>query len=75
MLISKELLNVFNENLMLFFSGRTRIASKIAKEQIKNISHNEKQIHEMVNMVDVAVSLFTKVSLMNLENYLMKLGK
>ena len=60
MLLSKELLNVFNANLMLFFSGRTRIASKIAKEQIKNISHNEKQIHEMVNMVDIAVSLLYK---------------
>ena len=59
-ILEKKVLNKLNENFMLFFSGRTRIASSIAKEQIENISKNEKQIHQMVNMVDVSINLLLK---------------
>lgn len=56
-ILKEKKLNEFNENFLLFFTGTTRIASKIAKDQVENINRNEKQIHEMVNMVDTSINL------------------
>ena len=56
-LLKEKTLKEFNKNFLLFFTGKTRIASNIAKDQVKNISRNEKLLHEMVNMVDISVNL------------------
>ena len=56
-LLRKEILDKLNNNFLLFFSNKSRIASNIAKDQIENIGKNEKKINEMMNMVDIAIKL------------------
>lgn len=45
------------DNLMLFFTGFTRFASEIAKEQIANFKDRQSQLFRMKEMVDEAVNL------------------
>jgi D-glycero-alpha-D-manno-heptose-7-phosphate kinase len=45
---------MFNEHLMLFFTGFSRIASQVAKAQIDNIPRNSEQLVKMISMVDNA---------------------
>lgn len=44
-------------HLMLFFTGVTRIASDIAKDQIDNISKRQTELHRMHAMVDDAIRI------------------
>lgn len=44
-------------HLMLCFTGLSRIASKIAKSKIDNISKREKELHKMREMVDEGISI------------------
>ena len=44
-------------HLMLFFTGFSRTASEIAKEQIKNIPNKKNELNMMLEMVDEAISI------------------
>jgi D-glycero-alpha-D-manno-heptose-7-phosphate kinase len=55
--IKKEKYNLLQDNLLLFFTGFSRIASKIAEEQIKTTSTKEKELTTMHEMVDQAVDI------------------
>jgi D-glycero-alpha-D-manno-heptose-7-phosphate kinase len=48
-----------NNNLMLFFTGFSRISSDIAKSQVENIEKKQIELHRMRTMVDEAVGLLT----------------
>lgn len=51
-IISHERKQQLENNLLLFFTGYTRIASDIAKEQIKNTHNKLRELHEMASLVD-----------------------
>lgn len=55
--LSKERLQELQNHLMLFFTGFSRIASDIAKEQIEKILDNRKQLLAISEMVDEAISI------------------
>jgi len=55
--IPEERVKRLEGNLMLYFTGFSRMASKIAEHQIKNISKKEKELARMYQMVQQAVSL------------------
>ena len=46
--------------LMMFFTGRQRHASEIAKAQIDNTGRNEKALHEIMGMVPQAIEILEK---------------
>lgn len=46
-----------NGHLMLFFTGFTRIASEIAKDQIENLSNRANELRAMHAMVDEAIAI------------------
>lgn len=48
-----------NNNLMLFFTGFSRISSDIAKSQVQNIEKKQQELHRMRAMVDDAVDILT----------------
>jgi D-glycero-alpha-D-manno-heptose-7-phosphate kinase len=48
---------MLREHLMLFFTGLTRIASDIAKDQIDNISKRRTELLRMYAMVDEAIQI------------------
>jgi D-glycero-alpha-D-manno-heptose-7-phosphate kinase len=50
-------LNVFQDHLMLFFTGFSRNASDIAKEQIKNTVNIKYELRTMQEMVDHAIEI------------------
>ena len=43
------------DHLVLVFTGKQRYASEVAKEQVDNVERNEKLMHELVALVDLAV--------------------
>ena len=47
----------FNDHLMLFFTGFSRISSEIAKAHVVNMSKNADELHQMRAMVDDAVAV------------------
>lgn len=47
-----ERINQLNENLMLFFSGRSRYSGEIAKEQTQKLHANTKTLHKMKILAD-----------------------
>lgn len=47
----------FNDHLMLFFTGFSRISSDIAKAHVENMSKNATELHEMRAMVDEAIAI------------------
>ena len=53
-IISEKILNLFEKNFLLFFTGIHRISSIVAKEQIDNISKNHKVLLDMKQLVDEA---------------------
>jgi D-glycero-alpha-D-manno-heptose-7-phosphate kinase len=55
--ISVERKNLLNNHLMLFFTGFSRIASTIAKNQIENIKNNREQLLKMRSMVEDAKNI------------------
>ncbi|SEP97614.1 D-glycero-alpha-D-manno-heptose-7-phosphate kinase [Lachnospiraceae bacterium RM5] len=58
-IISKEKLENLNQNLMLFFTGFSRISSEIALEQKKATSNKTKELLEMKSLVDEAQKIIT----------------
>ena len=52
-------LDSFHNHLMLFFTGLSRDASKIAKEQIKNIGNKNAELKLMHEMVNEGVTILT----------------
>lgn len=58
-ILTGERLHNLENNFLLYFSGISRIASEIAKDQIQNISKNETNLHEMKNLVNEAYRILT----------------
>jgi|YelNatPaOPRAMG01_1025707.scaffolds.fasta_scaffold16699_4 D-glycero-alpha-D-manno-heptose-7-phosphate kinase len=60
LILKKERLEQLQNHLMLFFTGFSRIASKIAKEQIKNTPQKTKELTRIYQLVDEAVRILTE---------------
>lgn len=58
-ILGKEKLERFEGSLMLYYTGISRIASDIAKDQISNTSSNLDQLQKMNELVDEAYSILT----------------
>ncbi len=58
-IISPGRLKQFESSLMLFFTGLSRIASRVAKEQVNNIKTNLDRLHKMKELVDTAVEILS----------------
>lgn len=56
-IITPERLKAFEDRLMLFFTGLSRIASDIASDKIKNIPNNNRNLSRMKNLVDEAYNI------------------
>jgi D-glycero-alpha-D-manno-heptose-7-phosphate kinase len=56
-ILKKERLQEFEGNIMLFFSGLSRIASEIVEEQVKNTAINIPNLHKMKSLVDEAYAI------------------
>ncbi|MBU1086248.1 MAG: kinase [Candidatus Omnitrophica bacterium] len=55
--ISVDRINELQDNLMLFFTGFTRIASTVAKDQIAKIPKKSGELNRMCTMVDDAIDI------------------
>jgi len=55
--LSSDKLEELQSYMMLFFTGFSRNASDIAKEQIKNTHSKNKELREMYDMVDQAINI------------------
>lgn len=55
--LHKKRIIQLQNHLMLVFTGRSRFATKIATEQIKNTSDNKKELVTMRHMVDGAIDI------------------
>ncbi|MDD5052050.1 MAG: kinase [Sulfuricurvum sp.] len=58
-ILPKNRLEEFEGSLMLFFTGISRIASEVARDQIENIHLNESNLHIMKDLVDDALEILT----------------
>ncbi len=56
-ILSKERVAEFQNHMMLFFTGFSRIASEIAKTHIVNLERKKKEMLAMNGMVDQAISI------------------
>lgn len=56
-IIGKKRREQFRQNLLLCFTGVSRIAELIAEKKILNLKFREKHIHKMVAMVDAAAEI------------------
>ena len=71
--ISKERLELFNRNLLMLYTGKTRSASEILREQSKELSENSKKhetVKEMVKLVANFKYELTQGDINNLGNIL-----
>lgn len=57
-IINKERVKTIQNHFMLFFTGYSRNASEIAKEQIKRISQKKRELQIIMGMVDEMVNIF-----------------
>ena len=55
--LDKEKSELFQNHLMLFFTGHSRSASEIAAEQIKNTPQKKSELHAMAKMVDESIAV------------------
>ncbi len=62
-LLNHDRLHQLQDNLMLFFSGISRVASKIAEHQLKKIEINKEKLDKMKELVDEAENIIYKNSL------------
>lgn len=53
-IVSKERKRTLNENLMLFFTGFSRLSSEIAQEQVSATRNKTQELKEMLKLVDAA---------------------
>ena len=58
-IINSNRIESFQNHLMLFFTGLSRNASKIAREQIKNIENKDKELKIMHELVHEATNILT----------------
>lgn len=65
----------FQKHLLLFFTGFSRTASEIAKEQITQTKNRKKELQTMYEMVNEGVSLLTSRSSHALNNFGMLLNE
>lgn len=56
-ILHKDRLEEFQGNLMLFFTGFSRIASEIAKSKVDNMHQRQEELTRMKEMVDEAISI------------------
>ena len=59
LIISSSRLESFQDHLMLFFTDLSRDASKIAKEQVKNIKNKNEELKIMRGMVNEGTAILT----------------
>jgi D-glycero-alpha-D-manno-heptose-7-phosphate kinase len=59
LMISQDRKNLLNSNLMLFFTGLSRIADSIAKSKIENFSKRQKELNKIDRMVDTGIKILT----------------
>ena len=59
-IITKDRINQLENHLMLYFTGFSRIASKVAQAQIKNTPQKKRELTLMYQMVDEAISILTE---------------
>lgn len=57
LVLPKSRLDHFQSNLMLFFTGFSRLSSDITKKHIENIKNNNLILHKMYDLVDESVEL------------------
>jgi len=57
LLISTQRIQELNDHLMLFFTGVSRNASTIAADQIQQIPHHQRELTQMLQLVDEAQSV------------------
>ena len=55
--VNQERLNCLQDHLLLFFTGISRYASEVAKEQIRRIPNTKSELSEMFDMVQEAVGI------------------
>ncbi|MFH1368242.1 MAG: kinase [Elusimicrobiota bacterium] len=60
-IMTREHLTQFESKFMLFFTGISRNASDIAKEQIKNTKKNSSELNTMSALVDDAYNIVTSI--------------
>ena len=56
-IMPKERLNVFQDNLMLFFTGFSRIASEVARSKMDNMKAKEAQMFRIAELSQEAMSV------------------
>lgn len=61
-IIKPERLVAFQDNIMLFFSGLSRIASEVLEEQVKKTAVNIPNLHKMKDLVDEAYDVLVNPS-------------
>jgi len=57
--LSMERKKLFNDHLMLFFTGLSRVSSVVAEEQLKSVKDNTAQLMEMRSLVDEGERILT----------------
>ena len=55
--LPKNQLNLLQSHLMLYFTGFSRVASRVAKKQIKNTLHKNKELTAIYQMVEEAKNI------------------
>lgn len=58
-ILSPQRKKELNDNLMLFFTGFSRIASDIAKSKVANLDKRADELHNMRKMVDEALDILS----------------
>lgn len=58
-IIRKERKDLLNENLLMFFTGFSRLSSEIAKEQVKATKDKTAELKEMLSLVDDGERILT----------------
>lgn len=58
--LNKEKYQLLQDHMMLFFTGFSRTASKVAGEQIKKTPEKKKELKRMAEMVDEAIDILNE---------------
>lgn len=56
-ILSKTRVKLFQDHLMLFFTGFSRLASEIEEDKIKQISNKKRELSTLQSMVEEAINL------------------
>ena len=58
-ILSKQRATMFEDRILLFYTGVSRFASDIAKKQVLAIPKNKTNLHEMQKLVDIASDILS----------------